>query len=835
MTSPLHLDPEALFEHTAWMRGLARRLVLSDERADDVVQEAWRAALERPHRRDVPLRAWLAGIVRNQARFLRRSEGRRAGREAVAARPDVVSSTAELAACADEQRRLLQAVLGLPEAYRDVVLLRFYDGLEPRHIAARLGAPVNTVRTRLQRALERLRAELDEQHDGDRSAWCAALLPLMGPESPAVASSAVLATTIFGTGFMALKTLSLVGLAVLVAFGLWRSTRPEPVELARHTSPIEAAVELFGTRELVSSSLDGRRVEVAAGEAAPARPLCTIRGLVVDLEGRPIDGARINMVSAPKPETFSPYGRDLGAPAWATSAADGSFERAWSDEQSVPWLEVVHGDFLAVERSTPASLEEPTTLRMAPLAHTTLDVEVRDRTSGQRAPRFRLMASIPLANAVEGPAQWTALSAVASAGQNEFDVACAIDRPLHLLVDVPGLTRASEPESIRQVVQPVLHARTTVRFVVDLDEPEREAAGVVVRGRVVDDATNEPIAGAEVHGRQDADTERHVQSFADGGFRIALAEPSATFTVHHPHYLSASIRADAPTESVVRLSRRGSIEGTLVDRAGDPLPGVPLLFLRRGVAADTLERDVERLRVATDADGRFAFAHLAPARYHLFALGSPLDPDERALADVTIDLAAGEERELLFSLDPPDRITVFGTVQPPEACTVALVPTFLPYAAEGGWASAKPIEGGYRASGLERGRYLVLLAPADDGLPGPMALLPDVDLTGFGEQRIDFRYPAASLRGRVVTGAPRTDLNVVAVPILPPGFAHDVLTTADVAQSLAVPVASDGTFLLEWLARGPHRLELRAAGTSSVLATQEVVLEASLTLTDWRL
>jgi hypothetical protein len=113
--------------------------------------------------------------------------------------------------------------------------------------------------------------------------------------------------------------------------------------------------------------------------------------------------------------------------------------------------------------------------------------------------------------------------------------------------------------------------------------------------------------------------------------------------------------------------------------------------------------------------------------------------------------------------------------------------------------------------------------------------LPDVDLTGFGEQRIDFRYPAASLRGRVVTGAPRTDLNVVAVPILPPGFAHDVLTTADVAQSLAVPVASDGTFLLEWLARGPHRLELRAAGTSSVLATQEVVLEASLTLTDWRL
>ena len=67
------------------------------------------------------------------------------------------------------------------------MLLRYFDDLAPREVASRLGVPVETVRTRLRRGLERLRTALDERHGGDRSAWAGGLVPLLPrPQGPAV-------------------------------------------------------------------------------------------------------------------------------------------------------------------------------------------------------------------------------------------------------------------------------------------------------------------------------------------------------------------------------------------------------------------------------------------------------------------------------------------------------------------------------------------------------------------------------------------------------------------------------------------------------------------------
>ncbi len=91
MSDFLHsIEPDTLLAHHEWMRRLARRLVLDDAEADDVVQEAWLRATERPPREAGALRAWLATVVRNAARQLARGESRRGRREFAAARSEAL-------------------------------------------------------------------------------------------------------------------------------------------------------------------------------------------------------------------------------------------------------------------------------------------------------------------------------------------------------------------------------------------------------------------------------------------------------------------------------------------------------------------------------------------------------------------------------------------------------------------------------------------------------------------------------------------------------------------------------------------------------------------------
>jgi RNA polymerase sigma-70 factor, ECF subfamily len=141
-------------------------VISPDGDAEDAAQEAFvkaYAALGR-FRAGSPFRPWLLRIVANEARNRRRSAGRRANlalRAAEDRRPDDAAPSPESAVLASERRTILLAALNaLRDDDREVISARYFLELSESETAEALGIPRGTVKSRLSRALERLRAEL---------------------------------------------------------------------------------------------------------------------------------------------------------------------------------------------------------------------------------------------------------------------------------------------------------------------------------------------------------------------------------------------------------------------------------------------------------------------------------------------------------------------------------------------------------------------------------------------------------------------------------------------------------------------------------------------------
>ncbi|QDV07929.1 ECF RNA polymerase sigma factor SigW [Planctomycetes bacterium Poly30] len=191
MTSNPRISFETLLAETAALRRLAGSLVADAASADDLVQEAVLAALsDGPAVRENP-GGWLRATVKNLARQRVRSRANAAARERAIATYEASASTAESVIAAERQRALLEAIMELADPYRDAVLARHLRGLSPSAISEETGAPVPTVKKRIERGLAQLKVRLGARY-GEGGAWALALLPLCRPEVRAVmAKSAV--------------------------------------------------------------------------------------------------------------------------------------------------------------------------------------------------------------------------------------------------------------------------------------------------------------------------------------------------------------------------------------------------------------------------------------------------------------------------------------------------------------------------------------------------------------------------------------------------------------------------------------------------------------------
>ncbi len=370
LSDSIDLTPELLRSQATSLRALARRLLRDSAAADDVVQDAWLVALKQAPGPEDAARGegFLRGVVRNLALKRMRGEARRARREANGARAEGVDGPSEELG-AEERARVLRgvtdAVLSLDEPYRTSVLLRFFEDLPPREIARRQGVPVSTVKSRLTRAFQRLRASLSRDYEGDDAAWRRSLAIVFGgpvgvlplgpgpetaPRSPLAdafsdtAAKAVSAgsTTALPLAFLAMKAkLVLAGTAALAAGIVWwsdspdrESARDEPVRTTRASEREALRANGFGFG--ASSDDPDARVAVPATEevasedaddawraaALPTLPhVLELSGVALHPDGSPVDGARIYL--APRGHVINSVARtdELGrfAVRWRSS------------------------------------------------------------------------------------------------------------------------------------------------------------------------------------------------------------------------------------------------------------------------------------------------------------------------------------------------------------------------------------------------------------------------------------------------------------------------------------------------------------------------------------
>jgi RNA polymerase sigma factor (sigma-70 family) len=135
----------------------------AEEAAQEAFVKAWRA-LPR-FRAGAPFRPWLLALVANEARNRRRAAGRRAGlalRTAAERTSGDAAPSPEAALLAGGEREaLLVALVALDERDQAVIACRYLLDLSERETADVLGCRPGTVKSRLSRALERMRAELE--------------------------------------------------------------------------------------------------------------------------------------------------------------------------------------------------------------------------------------------------------------------------------------------------------------------------------------------------------------------------------------------------------------------------------------------------------------------------------------------------------------------------------------------------------------------------------------------------------------------------------------------------------------------------------------------------
>jgi RNA polymerase sigma-70 factor (ECF subfamily) len=597
-----------LLAHTDWLQSLARALV--GDAADDVVQETFEVALTRPPQKAGPLRPWLGGVARNIAKMRTRARVRREAREQAVPVTAEVPTPEELVARVQMQQRIARIVLDLAEPLRATLLLRFFEGLDASEIARAQGIPASTVRSRLKDALDRVRATLDAEHDGDRRRWAALLVP--SPFAVLPKGGAVLA------GGLIVKKLVLVLIVLVVVVigtrfaGLWggRSSRPSaPTVVAQPTSGSAAPV-----KAPQSSSTVARAADLPIFQDDDPKGTLRLEGQVIDDKDAPVAKAMVAI--------------DANPPIVVETEEDGSFVF----EGLIPRdyrIEATAGDgYAGPARLRLTQNPEPVTLRLE--RGGTVEVTVTDKAGGAVVKGAEVELRSTLTWKAITNEQGIATMRGVGATWAPLAVRAAGFAPAAMIIGTAG--EPTTPEKVAIAL----------------------ARGAAISGRVVDEQ-GKPVGGARIVATSASDPLPVVEPRRDG----VVAGEDGTFAIPAVSAgtwrLSATAGEYAPVTSEpivvdgvhaqpgveLKLVAGGVVRGTVTDLAGKPVVSADVRVVSQGFVSWRSRR-----QAITDSEGKFTITGLARRTVDVVA-----QHDAGASSVVSADLAAKHEHDVSLLLD----------------------------------------------------------------------------------------------------------------------------------------------------------------------------------------
>jgi RNA polymerase sigma-70 factor (ECF subfamily) len=633
-----------LIARLAWVRALARELIRDEHRADDVAQSAAVAALTTGPRERRAWSEWLRAVVRRLAALSFRDEERRNRRERLAAARDLQPATIDAVERLALHRRVVDGVESLEEPYRSALLLRFYDGLPPRAIAAKFAVPVATVKSRLRRGLGMLRERLTER-DAERRDLAHSLAPLL-------AWSATRATAVRVAAAACILLLSGV---VIVTFTI----RP-PIDdsTVRARAPSSARSE---TAEPTADPAVAQRstspvAESSAGTAAALRYRPSIRGRVVDALDAPLADAKVELLRSAALRATLDDLVDLVEPETVdstTSDAEGRFRF---------FVEAHRSYYLAAHTSNSTGFSGE--------HYGGEEVELRLER------RCSLHGRVSTADGVAVPEAFVSLDPANA----RFSRTTKTDADGgYALPDLaPGLgliwVRSTAGGNTLRIGVELRPGSDTVQDVVL--EP-----GVAIRGRVTDASTRLPVAGARISWSGESgtlDSRFTIESDADGEYRL-LGLPrnwQRDVVVRATGYgrVDRLVRTSAGDEIVADfvLTRGRVARGVLVDDIGAPIAGARITVAGRSTAFRGVKADC--IGSKSGADGSFEMRDLRRDVNHFlvvaadgFGVRSYPFPTNESTVDV-VDFGS-------ITLDCGGAVTGSVAFQgnPAQGCTVALL------------------------------------------------------------------------------------------------------------------------------------------------------------------
>jgi RNA polymerase sigma-70 factor (ECF subfamily) len=624
-----------LSQHADAMRALARDLLRDPALADDAVQQACVTALTRPPAARIAVGAWLRAVVRSCALDLLRSQGRRQRREQRVAAGEPITS-GDTAERLELQAAIVAAVRALGEPYCTAVWLRYFEGRTPGEIAAQLGEPVKTIKTRLWRALQLLRTRLDGR-PGGRERWFAAAAPLA--RLP-LGSAGLDAAGAAGTWLMQGKKLGVAAAAVLVLLTsalLWRPGAEAAPIGPSSASTASAGIDPANAAAAKATEPGGQR-EDAAAPAAVVSPYGSLAVHVRWHDATPAPDVAVTFVADGEPQLDRNETRavsDAAGVARAEALHAGSV-RLTSDRGGELRAEVVAGEAREVEFVLACGLD---------VTGTVVD------ESARAVPGARIVL-------VSGRVGMFGGRAIGTADPNGAFAVRAVDPRWSLRAEAPGYAPSAVVDLER--VERVTGA-TSVNIALHLLH-----RGGGVAGKVVDEQ-GRGIAGAFVAIGKGGDS-HWSEKFADevfdaavavtdenGGFRCDCLAPGvlpiAARADGYADVLSEVKCAAGATEPVTLVLARGvTVHGCVRDEQGAVVAGAVIRALAtpdEGASVDAYPRravtTVRLPETRSDAAGLFRLQFLPPGTLHLLAAGPGKETQFQGVCRATLVGRAGDE------------------------------------------------------------------------------------------------------------------------------------------------------------------------------------------------